>query len=63
MCSAVEICSGTGFSNDLRDVLSLRGSFETQILPNSQKVWISVQRALDIHFMIIFGRTYSFKIT
>ena len=34
--------------------LILRGTFETPILPNSKKLWISMQLALlDIHFMML----------
>ena len=34
--------------------LILRGTFEIQTLPNSKKLWISIQRTLlDIHFMML----------
>ena len=44
---------------------SLRRNFETQSLPNSKKLWISMQRAvLDTHTLYdVIGRTYSFKIS
>ena len=36
--------------------LILRETFDDQILSNSKKLWISMQRALlDIHFMILLA--------
>ena len=51
--------------------LILRGNFDPQILPNSKKFLVNIQRALlDIHFMVLLkeltlnflelGKIYSF---
>ena len=45
------------FSGDL----ILRWTFELQILPNSKKLWISMQRALLYRHFIVIEITYSSK--
>ena len=45
---------GPGLTNGLREIFFLRKIFDSLVLPNSKKLWRSMQRSLvDTHFMML----------